>query len=459
MVTLVKKTVIKTYPLSKVQSVFYQHYALLPDSYGNNEKILYRIHSKINIDVMKEAFLQVIKRHEMYRTNFLMEDEPVHKVYEEAILDFEVVDASGWPQELVTRFLSEETYRPFQLEENPPFRVRLFRFSEDDFILLLVWHHVAVDGWSASLTIDDFGLLYKNLLEGNECELTPIRKQFSDFVAAQNEMLESPEGERQRLFWKEKLSGELPVLKLPADRDFPEVRTYKGGTVSFRLEKTVSDKVFAYCQQKETTLDRVLLSLYFAFLHGYSQQEEIVIGTPRYGRASTSYYNTCGVFVNLIPLRLKMPKNATYAELVHFVDEQIKQCLDYQDFPMTLMMEEQDIKTGLTPLFQTCFSIQKWPRQNTTFHFGDSTHEINLHGLQMSHYYTEKKISKFDLALYVEEDRKKGILPIFEYNADIFDKKTIEKLSRIFITFITSAMEDDQVKISTLCSYLQAIEK
>ncbi|RAP22581.1 hypothetical protein C2W64_03529 [Brevibacillus laterosporus] len=456
---MMKKNVIKTYPLSKMQSVFYEHYALFPESYGNNEKVLYRIHSPVNIDVMKEAFLQVIKRHEMYRTNFIMEDEPVHKVYDEAILDFELIEASNWEEEVVTQFLREETYRPFKLEENPPFRIRLLRFSDHDFILLLVWHHVAVDGWSASLTIDDFGLIYKHLLEGNAVELTPIRRQFSDFVTAQNEMLESSEGEKQRLFWKEKLSGELPVLKLPADREFPDVRSYKGGTVSFRLEQPLSNQVFAYCQEKDTTLDRVLLSLYFAFLHGFSKQEEIVIGTPRYGRASTSYYNTCGVFINLLPLRLKMPKDVTYSELVHFVDEQINQYLAYQDYPMTLMMEDQDLHVGLTPLFQTCFSIQKWPRQSTTIHFGESTNEINLHGLQMSHYYTEKKISKFDLALYVEEDRKNGILPIFEFNGDIFDKETIVKLSSIFKKFISSVMDDDQVKISTLCSFLQEIEQ
>ncbi|WP_417894396.1 non-ribosomal peptide synthetase [Bacillus pseudomycoides] len=449
------KKFIKTIPLSKGQRDFFLQYCLYPDKSSYNEPFAWHVYSKLDVSLVKKAFIEIIKRHEIYRSIFVMEKDPVQKVYSELSLDFEVIDVGTRELSSIKRDLHKESYKPFVLENESPFRVRLFRYAEDHYIMLLVWHHIATDGWSISLILDEFGTIYKHLKEGTDYDLKPILFQYSDFVSWQENLFLSEIGEESKGFWKNKLKGEIPALELPIDKKRPPVPSYEGGLVPFQLSREISENLLKFCDKKGFTLNTVLLSLYFAFLHRYSGQNEVIIGTPRFGRRNKDFRNTCGYFVNMLPIRIHFKDGYSFEELLNILNDELKECVKHQDYPFSMMLKELESSRDVSysPVFQTGFALQKASKQDAAIFLGNSTNKFDLHGLTLSPCSLEKNTAKFDLTLFMEQESDKAICGNFEYNKDIFHEDTILRLIRYleqFIGFVLHNYEESISKVNLL---------
>ncbi|PGD90921.1 non-ribosomal peptide synthetase, partial [Bacillus pseudomycoides] len=458
---MISKKFIKTTPLSKGQRDFFLQYCLYPDKSTYNEPYAWHVYSELDVSLVKRAFIEIIKRHEIYRSIFAMEKDPVQKVYSEPFLDFKIIDVGNEEVSSINRELYQESYKPFVLEKEPAFRVRLFRYAENHYILLLVWHHIAIDGWSLSLILDEFGMIYKNLKEGTNCNLNSVILQYSDFVSWQENLLLSKSGEASKVFWKDKLKGEIPVLELPIDKKRPPVPSYEGGLVPFRLSREISESLIKFCDKKGFTLNTVLLSLYFAFLHRYSGQNEIIVGTPRFGRRNKDFRNTCGYFVNMLPIRIHFKDGYSFEELLNILNEELKECVKHQDYPFSMMLKELESSRDVSysPVFQTGFALQRACRQDAAIVLGNSTNEFNLHGLTLSPCSLEKNTAKFDLTLFIEQESDKVICGNFEYNRDIFHEDTILRLTRYLEQFIASVLHNCEEVISKVNLLPEAEEK
>ncbi|PFZ09477.1 non-ribosomal peptide synthetase, partial [Bacillus pseudomycoides] len=447
---MISKKFIKTTPLSKGQRDLFLQYCLYPDKSTYNEPYAWHVYSELDVSLVKRAFIEIIKRHEIYRSIFAMEKDAVQKVYSEPFLDFKVIDLGNEEVSSINRELYQESYKPFVLEKEPAFRVRLFRCAENHYILLLVWHHIAIDGWSLSLILDEFGMIYKNLKEGTNCNLKSMIFQYSDFVSWQENLLLSEIGEASKIFWKNKLKGEIPVLELPIDKKRPPVPSYEGGLVPFKLSREISENLLKFCDKKGVTLNTVLLSLYFAFLHRYSGQNEIIVGTPRFGRRNKDFRNTCGYFVNMLPIRIHFKDDYSFEELLNILNEELKECVKYQDYPFSMMLKELESNRDVSysPVFQTGFVLQKASKQDAAIFLGNSTNKFDLHGLTLSPCSLEKNTAKFDLTLFIEQESDKAICGNFEYSKDIFHEDTILRLVRYLEQFIASVLHNYEESIS-----------
>ncbi|PEJ24954.1 hypothetical protein CN677_29145 [Bacillus pseudomycoides] len=444
------KKFIKTIPLSKGQRDFFLQYCLYPDKSSYNEPFAWHVYSKLDVSLVKKAFIEIIKRHEIYRSIFVMEKDPVQKVYSELGLDFEVIDVGTRELSSINRDLYQESYKPFVLENESPFRVRLFRYAKDHYIMLLVWHHIVTDGWSISLILDEFGTIYKHLKEAINYDLKNVLFKYSDFVSWQENLLLSEMGEASKVFWKNKLKGEIPVLELPIDKKRPPVPSYEGGLVPFKLSREISENLLKFCDKKGVTLNTVLLSLYFAFLHRYSGQNEIIVGTPRFGRRNKDFRNTCGYFVNMLPIRIHFKDDYSFEELLNILNEELKECVKYQDYPFSMMLKELESNRDVSysPVFQTGFVLQKASKQDAAIFLGNSTNKFDLHGLTLSPCSLEKNTAKFDLTLFIEQESDKAICGNFEYSKDIFHEDTILRLVRYLEQFIASVLHNYEESIS-----------
>ncbi|MCX2829791.1 amino acid adenylation domain-containing protein [Bacillus sp. DHT2] len=458
---MISKKNIKTIPLSKGQRDFFLQYCLYPDKSSYNEPFAWHVYSELDVSLVKRAFIEIINRHEIYRSIFAMEKDPVQKVYSEPFLDFKVIDIGTEELSSINQELYQESYKPFVLEKEPPFRVRLFRYAENHYIMLLVWHHIAIDGWSISLILDEFGIIYKHLKKGTNHDLKTVISQYSNFVSWQENLLLSETGETSKVFWKNKLKGEIPVLELPIDKKRPPVPSYEGGLVPFKLSREISESLLKFCDKKGFTLNTVLLSLYFAFLHRYSGQNEIIVGTPRFGRRNKDFRNTCGYFVNMLPIRINFKDGYSFEELLNILNEELKDCVKHQDYPFSMMLKELESSRDISysPIFQTGFVLQKASRQDAAIFLGNSTNKFNLHGLTLSPCSLEKNIAKFDLTLFIEQENDKAICGNFEYNRDIFHEDTILRLIRYLEQFIASVLHNCEAGISKVNLLHEAEEK
>ncbi|MEI5907548.1 condensation domain-containing protein, partial [Bacillus spongiae] len=447
---MIKKNYVQTSPLSEGQKSFYTHYCMTPESSLYNERAAWNISTGINVPHFKQALIEVTKRHNMMRVNFIMEKEPVQKVYSEPILDFELIDMKHCDHSYIREYLDKETHRPFKLEEEPVYRFRLLEISSDKYIFLFMFHHIAGDGGTYSIILDEIGYFYNRLNEGKDLDLDSNVNNYSDFIDWQKDKLSGKRGEKLKSIWKNKLSGKLPVLDLPSDYRRPPVPSYRGNLFPFSLSDKVVNKLYELCKEKNTTLYAGLMSLYASFLYRYSGQEDLIIGTPVSGRNNKKFLSTAGYFVNILPIRVHVSEGISFSDFFDTVRKEMFSSIRYGEYPFPLMVEDvkANIHSSYSPVFQTSLVIQKDSRQKEATMLGNAKNIINVHGLHLEPIFIDKNVSKFDLTLFVEEEMDNSVCCNFEYNSDIFEHNTIARMASYFVNFVTEILDNPNIEIS-----------
>ncbi|MFC8685532.1 condensation domain-containing protein [Brevibacillus porteri] len=426
---MMDKTFIKTIPLSEAQKDYYLHYLVYPMSPYYQEQYLFHFESRLDVSVTIRTLYEIVKRHEIYRSIFVLEDEPIQKVYSEPVLDFEHVSAATWDDTRIREYFNEEFSKPFTLEEGPLFSCRLLDDKESGSILSFKYHHICFDGWSVSLTLDEFTMIYQLLITGKEQELQPQIHQYADFVEWEQNYIASPDGEAARAFWKKKLGGTLERVEVPADKKRPSTPTFKGGISFFTFTRELRDELIAYHKHNKYPTDVIYLSLFSAFLYRIAGQDDIIVGVPRYGRPKKEFHTIMGPCMVMLPLRIKIPKNSSLRELARQIHEELSLCSQYQNYPISLITAELQYERDkkYASFFSTAFVHQKAIKQDAAIMLGNAQNTFHSNGLTVSTYPIGKDVSQYDLCLVVEKDNHHDILAGFEYNSDILDEETIAK--------------------------------
>ncbi|CAH8711305.1 condensation domain-containing protein [Paenibacillus thiaminolyticus] len=443
-------TFIKTIALSEAQKDYYLHYLMHPTSPYYNEQLVFQVQERLDASVAIRTLYEITARHEIYRSLFILEDEPMQKVYSEPVLDFEHVASAGWTDTMIRKYLNQEFSKPYKLEEGPLFSFRLLDYQENGSILCFKWHHICTDGWSFSLTIEEFTLIYQQLSTGSTLDLQPLPSQYSDFIEWEQNYVASEEGEAARAFWNDKLGGALHKLELPADHSRPSTPTFQGGISLFTFDRELRHELLAYHKKRSYPIDVVYLSLFIAFLHRLSGQDDIIVGVPRFGRPREDFHSIMGSFVIMLPLRINMKKNISFQELALLVHEELTLCSQYQNYPLSLIVSELNYTRDpkYSSFFQACFVHQKAIKQKAAIILGNARNSFHSHGLTLTPYDYEKNVSQFDVSLIVERDSNNDILAGFEYNQDIFHEHTIAAWIRDFEASSLFYLKHDDEQIS-----------
>src|SRR6185369_11001190 len=224
------------YPLSAGQQALWFLAQLSPESTAYNIARALRIKSALDVSAFERALQTLIARHASLRTLFSAANgRPIQRVQSQSEPGFEEEDATNWDESYLQERLVEKAHTHFDLRHGPLLRLHLFKRSVREYVLLLVAHHIIVDFWSLELVLDELCEEYAVLKEGRPARLNPVRAQYREFVSWQEELLQGPEGERLRRYWRRQLAGELPALDLTTDRPHPPVQTYNGASLSFKI--------------------------------------------------------------------------------------------------------------------------------------------------------------------------------------------------------------------------------
>ncbi|WP_345760849.1 amino acid adenylation domain-containing protein, partial [Bacillus sp. PBIB7] len=442
---------IKESLLSKGQNDLFLHYRMHPTLSTYNERYAWHIHNSLNIPLVRQAFIEIINRHEIFRSVFTIDEtKPIQKILLKPIIDFRVIDAQLWSESSIQRYIEQETEIPFVLEQEPPFRIRLVQISDHHYILLLIWHHIIFDGWTLSLVLDEFGKIYKSLLEKKDPDLQPLLFQYSDFVSWQNIWL-NKNGKHSKEFWLQKLSSQIPLIEWPTSKKTFST-SYEGKLFPFKFNQNLTEQLKGFCEDYNFTLSTLLFSLYFAFLHRYTGQNEIVIGTPRFGRKNKDFLKTCGYFVNTLPIRMVYSRNENFLSFMSRIRQELNNCIMHQDYPFPLIREQlpNDYVGNYARVCQANFVFQRACEQQAAIFLGNCSNTFDLYGLTLQPFFIQKRISKFDLTLFIEQDNNGEIYGNFEYNTDIFDNKAIEDIVKYFEAFIYSILNQKNQMLSNI---------
>ncbi|MCA1568064.1 MAG: amino acid adenylation domain-containing protein [Acidobacteria bacterium] len=382
----------------------------------------FHLKGRLDAPALERTLNEIVRRHESLRTTFSAnEGQPVQLVTPHLTLGVPIHDLSDLDEGARSSEVEQhkqEMQRPFDLARGPLFRARLLRLDADEHILLLAMHHIVTDGWSIGIMLREMTTLYEAFTAGRAPALPQLSIQYRDFAAWQREWLSGAELERQLAYWRENLRGAPPALELPTDRPRPPVQSYRGETLEREIGKKLTGALKELSRARGVTLYMTLLAAFKTLLYRYTGQHDIVVGTPIANRNRMEIENLIGFFVNTLVLRTSLSPAHTFSELLTRVRDVTLRAFAHQDLPFEKLVEELQPERDMsrTPLFQVMFSLQNEPLP-----------PLRLGGVTMRLLDDEMKTAQFDLTLDLIE-RDEGILSSLEFNTDLFDRETAERM-------------------------------
>jgi amino acid adenylation domain-containing protein len=404
-----------------------------------------RLTGIINHIALKQSLQEIVQRHETLRTTFKMVNgNPVSVINSITHYPLPIIHLQELPSKKQTieiqRLINEESQHPFDLEKGPLFRATLFQLETNLHVLFFNMHHIISDGWSTGIFIREFKALYEAFSQGQSSPLYPLPIQYVDFAHWQKQWLVDELLEKQVNYWKQQLAGAPALLDLPTDRPRPPIQRFRGTSLPISLSLKLTSQLKLMSQQTGTTLFMILLSAFDILLYRYSGQSDILIGSPIANRRHSQIESLIGFFVNTLILRIDFSGNPSVEKLLQKIQQVALEAYAHQDIPFEQLVDELNPKRNLshTPLFQVMFVLQNAPQENLT-----------VSGLRLEPIAPESSIAKFDLTLSMMETNQ-GLTGLFEYNTDLFEQATIERMIGHLKTLLTGIVENPYQQIGEL---------
>ncbi len=443
--TIPRRVEANSAPLSFAQQRIWFIDQLQPGNSAYNNLDAFRLTGRLNVAALEQTINEVVKRHEALRTTFpTVNGQPVAVIIQTLSVPLPVIDLSHVPaagrEAEGQRLVREQAQRPFDLAHGPVLRTTLLRLGEDDHILVLALHHIVSDGWSGGVLFQELTTLYEAFAVGKPSPLPELPVQYADYAVWQRGWLQGEVLEKQLAYWKERLTGAPPVLELPTDHPRPAVQSFRGARQSVTLSKNLTDALRILSQRESATLFMTLLAAYQTLLYRYSNQEEIVVGSPIAGRTRPETEGLIGLFVNTLVLHTDLSEDPSFRELLSRVREVALGAYAHQDVPFEKLVEELQPERSLShaPLFQVMFILQNAPRS-----------ALDLSGLTLQSLEFDSGTAQFDVSLSVVEVAE-GLQAKFEYNTDLFDAATITRMLKHFQVLLEGVVANPDQRLSEL---------
>jgi amino acid adenylation domain-containing protein len=434
-----------------------------PGSGAYNVVFSARVRSAVDLAALRRSFQALVDRHASLRTTFSDEsDGLVQRVHGWTPVSFAVHDRS----DIDLPKLREEIYKvsqaPFDLKSGPLMRVDLFTRSADDQVLLVTIHHMAADGWSIFLLLDDLRRLYPAERNGGAAPPPRPACDVLQFTQWQEAMLAGTRGQEHEAYWLSKLAGVPTPLNMPTDRPRPISFSERGASLPIDLGFDLSDAVRALAAREGATPFVLLLTAYQILLHRYTGQQEVIVGSPAYGRDRPEFADVVGLLINMIPLKATFNDDPPLLELLARMRQAVVEGLQHQDYPFPLLVEKLQPNRDFsrTPVFQTVFNLQKYRQVaglEALLSQADPEARAEFGGLVLEPFPIPQQEGQLELAVELAETdgAYKGII---KYDTDLFDASTIRQLSSHYLTLLRSIVASPEKSVSQL-SLLERTER
>jgi amino acid adenylation domain-containing protein/non-ribosomal peptide synthase protein (TIGR01720 family) len=433
---------ISEYPLSFAQRSLWFLSQLNKDSAFYNMPALIEIVGKLNFEALEKSINEVIKRHEVLRSNYIFDSEPKQRVkdnLELKTLIYNIDELNGKnEEEKIEIFANEEGAKPFDLTNDSMIRASLIKVNDEKNILIVTFHHIVADGWSLAVFVNEIIQLYTAFSKNETPTLPELKIQYADFAKWQKDKLDNNVFNSQIDYWKKQLANLSGNLNLPLDKPRPKTQTFNGLHKSFEIEKELYEKVKEFSKQNQTTMFVVMLSVYQALLYRYTSQEDIAVGSPIAYRDKPELQNLIGFFINTLVFRSDFSDTPTFSQLIKQVHKNTMDAFENKDIPFEKVVDALKIKRTQekSPLFQTLFVMQNTP-----------SNEIKIPGLTFRLKEVETGNVKFDLTLSIEE-KENHLEGLIGYNTDLFNKSTIDEFINRFKIFLNNVLENPDLQLA-----------
>ncbi|UHA73128.1 non-ribosomal peptide synthetase [Paenibacillus sp. 481] len=428
------------YPVSSAQKRLY----IL--SHHDGGELTYNMSAVLTIEGaldrarLEEAFRKLISRHETLRTGFeFVNGEPMQRIYREVdfFVEYAQIGTSAQTEQTPQAEIDQRIHnfvRTFNLEQAPLLRVGLLEIEPERHVLLFDMHHIISDGVSMGIVIQEFTQLY----EGEE--IAPLRIQYKDYAAWQQQEMLSERYQQQEQYWLEQFAGELPVLNLPLVYPRPAVRSFEGAHFEFEIANSLTERLNQLAVNSGSTMYMLLLAAYTILLSKHSGQEDIIVGTSVAGRVSDELEPLIGMFVNTLALRNYPAQEKSFGAYLQELNERTLEAFEHQDYLFEELVDKLNIKRDprRNPLFDTMFVMQNTENK-----------ELDIESLSFIPYVQADVTAKFDLTLSMSMDTG-GMKGTFEYCTKLFNQSKMEQLSNDLAHILSLIVDTPSMKLGEI---------
>ncbi|GAA0365666.1 non-ribosomal peptide synthetase/type I polyketide synthase [Bacillus horti] len=427
------------YKVSSAQKRMFAVNELIEGAVPYNLASIYIVEGAFDIARFSNVIAELVHRHAAFRTRFSMVDGEVVQIIEDEV---DSVVQDGRTTEARIEDEIKEFIRPFELTKAPLLRVKVLQVTEMKHLLMIDMHHIISDQSSIAILLQEIKALYA----GNR--LDPLKIQYTDFAAWQNELLKSKAIEKQFDYWKQELSGEFPKLNLLTDHSRPLIQSFKGDHVSFEFGQALSLQVDEISKSLKLTPYMVLLATLNVVLWKYSGQQDLIVGTGIAGRRHPDVDAVVGMFVNTLAIRTQINESASVEEFLMYLKDKLANVYENQDCQYEQLIEELGIEKelGRNPLFDIMFN-----------YITMGTEELSLEGITFKPLEFTELETKFDITLTIQQ-KGNGYFADIEYSTALFKRETIQAFGEKLL-WVASQITDNYKQTLSEISIVTAEER
>lgn len=457
-VAIPKATIMESYPLTASQYRFWILSQLEGGSLAYNMPVVLKLKGNPDIGKFKETFNVIIKRHEILRTGFRTNAEGQLRQFitpaEDVVFTITEKDLTlkEGQEALISDYLKEQNAITFNFEKAPLLRASLIKIHENEHIFSLCMHHIIGDGWSMQLLVSEVIKTYNSIVNGNAVDLPQLNIHYKDYALWINEQMKQEKYQKAKEFWLNQFSGELPVLELPSFKKRPLVQTYNGNNILHKFSDTFLEKLKTFSKEHDVTLFMTLMAGIKTLLHRYTNQKDIIVGTPIAGREHPDIENQIGLYLNTLAIRTQFEGEDAFFDILNKEKQALLNAYEYQEYSFDELVENLNLKRDLSrsALFDVLVVLQN---QNQ---LRNLTKDTTLAGIDISGVEFENKVAKLDITFtFVETEH---LVLNIDYNTDIYDAIFINSIFGHLENILNEAIDNPKYAIEEL-DYLTIAEE
>lgn len=356
-----------TAPLSLAQMSLWKAYAAF--GFGEIFNIPFALDflNPVDENAFECAFLDIIERHPGLRTHFYVENDTVLQ----KIVPMHDLPGYKWfwtSEESQGVDRNAEAGWRFDLARELPMRLRFLKDAQTGRqVLSFLFHHIVLDEWSVNLMMDELTEAYRARAAGKAPVFATRPAPFHEFARKQ---VASGVNAGHLAYWTDMLRDAPKGLTLHGRNGTPHEASQDeapaGGWIEFKLEKHVSDGLYAIARQNSASLFNVVYAAIAASLRHLGGLSDLVVGTSASGRTDSGYFDTIGYFTTVVAHRVRFGETMTIGELISSVKNTINGSLEHSEIPIDLVEEALGMTPGRDHLFEVFIQIHAKNKLNGT---------------------------------------------------------------------------------------------
>jgi len=418
---------------------------LTPGTASYNVPWAVQLTGSLDVSALRRSLECLVERHSILRTKYqAIDGVPYQVVSESTSMPFRVIDLRGSSiangEEELRRLLQEEATHPFDLSSDYMLRTTVAKLTDLEHVLLLVAHHIAVDGWSCKILNQELGILYEGILHGREPALPDLPIQYADYATWQRDDARNKELDHELEYWRTKLEGLFPTLDLPTSSSQPTDETFSGGKVPIMISNDTAAQIREIASKLNITPFMVLASAVMITLYRYTGETDIAIGIPIAGRTRLETESLVGLFVNTLVLRGDLSGQPSFAEALQRVKSVCIEAYDHQETPFEKIVADlaAERNEDRSPVVQVMLAYWNVP-----------TEPLQLAGMESIAIKVGTDTSRFDLSFSLWETSE-GMSGTLVYSLRLFNEDRMNALASHLVRLLDAGVREPELAIGKL---------